>query len=96
MSTPSSASIIAAARDNDLFERVVALGSTLGLTRADVEAHRTKLASAPADSDGATIASVYEYARATYTPTPRPGENPAAVTDAHILHALGTIKEDPS
>lgn len=92
MSTPSSAAIIAAARDNDLFERAVALGSTLGLTRADVEAHRMKLASAPVDSESNTVASVYEYASATYNPTPRPGQNPAAVTDAHILHALRTIQ----
>ena len=96
MSTPSSAAIIAASRDSDLLARAVALGATIGLTQADVEAQRTKLASAPVDDEGNTVASVYEYARATYTPTPRPGENPAAVTDAHILHALGTIKEDPS
>lgn len=96
MATPSSAAIIAASNDSDLLARAVALGATIGLTQADVETHRTKLASAPVDDDGATVASVYEYAAATYTPTPRPGENPAAVTDAHILHALGTIKEDPS
>ena len=96
MATPSSAAIIAASQDSDLLARAVALGATIGLTQADVEAQRTKLASAPVDSEGNTVASVYEYARATYTPTPRPGENPAAVTDAHILHALGTIKEDPS
>ena len=92
MSTPSSAAIIAASRDSDLLARMVALGSTIGLTQADVEAQRTKLASAPVDSEGNTVASVYEYARATYNPTPRPGENPAAVTDAHILHAIGTIR----
>ena len=94
MATPSSAAIIAASNDSDLLARAVALGATVGLTQADVEAQRTKLASAPVDSEGNTIASVYEYAEATYKPTPRPGENPAAVTDAHILHALGTIKED--
>ena len=92
MATPSSAAIIAASRDSDLLARAVALGATVGLTQADVEAQRTNLASAPVDSEGNTVASVYEYARATYTPTPRPGENPAAVTDAHILHALGTIQ----
>ena len=92
MATPSSAAIIAASRDSDLLARAVALGATVGLTQADVEAQRTKLASAHVDSEGNTVASVYEYARATYTPTPRPGENPAAVTDAHILHALGTIQ----
>lgn len=92
MPTPSSAAIIAASNDSDLLARAVALGATVGLTQADVEAQRTKLASAPVDSEGNTVASVYEYADATYTPTPRPGENPAAVTDAHILHALGTIR----
>ena len=92
MATPSSAAIIAASNDSDLLARADALGATIGLTQADVEAHRTKLASAPVDSEGNTVASVFEYARATYVPTPRPGENPAAVTDAHILHALGTIQ----
>ena len=92
MATPTSAAIIAASNDADLLARAVALGATVGLTQADVEAQRTKLASAPVDSEGNTVASVYEYAAATYTPTPRPGENPAAVTDAHILHALGTIQ----
>ena len=92
MATPSSSAIIAASNDSDLLARAVALGATVGLTQADVEAQRTRLASAPVDDTGATIASVYEYAEATYKPTPRPGENPAAVTDAHILHALGTIQ----
>ena len=92
MATPSSAAIIAASNDSDLLARAVALGATIGLTQADVEAQRTKLASAPVDSEGNTVASVFEYARATYNPAPRPGENPAAVTDAHILHALGTIQ----
>lgn len=37
-----------------------------------------------------------EYAASSYQPTPRPGADPSKVTDAHILHALGTIKEEPS
>ena len=90
MATPTSASIIAASRDSDLLARAVALGATVGLTQADVEAQRTKLASAPVDSEGNTVASVYEYAAAQ--PRYRTGEDPAAVTDAHILHALGTIQ----
>ena len=91
MTTPSSAAIIAASQDSDLIARAVALGATIGLTQADVEAQRTKLASAPVDSEGNTVASVYEYAAAQ--PRYRTGEDPAAVTDAHILHALGTITE---
>ena len=90
MTTPTSASIIAASNDADLLARAVALGATVGLTQADVEAQRTKLASAPVDSDGNTVASVYEYADAQ--PRYRTGEDPSAVTDAHILHALGTIR----
>ena len=90
MATPTSASIIAASNDSDLLARAVALGATIGLTQADVETQRTKLASAPVDSEGNTVASVYEYADAQ--PRYRAGEDPAAVTDAHILHALGTIQ----
>ena len=90
MATPTSAAIIAASNDSDLLARAVALGATVGLTQADVEAQRTKLASAPVDSDGNTVASVYEYAAAQ--PRYRTGEDPSAVTDAHILHALGTIR----
>ena len=90
MATPTSAAIIAASRDSDLLARMVALGSTVGLTQADVEAQRTRLASAPVDSDGNTVASVYEYADAQ--PRYRTGEDPSFVTDAHILHALGTIQ----
>ena len=90
MATPTSAAIIAASRDSDLLARAVALGATVGLTQADVEAQRTKLASAPVDGEGNTVASVYEYADAQ--PRYRTGEDPAAVTDAHILHALSTIQ----
>ena len=90
MATPTSAAIIAASRDSDLLARMVALGSTLGITQADVEAARVRLASAPVDGEGNTVASVYEYADAQ--PRYRTGEDPAAVTDAHILHALSTIQ----
>ena len=90
MATPTSAAIIAASQDSDLLARAVALGATIGLTQADVETQRTKLASAPVDGEGNTVASVYEYADAQ--PRYRTGEDPAAVTDAHILHALGTIQ----
>ena len=90
MATPTSAAIIAASHDSDLLARMVALGATIGLTQADVESARTRLAAAPVDDDGSTIASVYEYAAAQ--PRYRAGEDPSAVTDTHILHALGTIQ----
>ena len=88
MAIPNSASIIKASRDSDLIERAVAIGAAMGLTRADVEANRTRFASLSVNEDGDTIASVYEYADAHYEPVPRPGEDPAAVTDGHIVHAL--------
>lgn len=91
MATPTSAAIIAASRDSDLLARMVALGATIGLTQADVESARTRLAAAPVDDSGSTIASVYEYADSQ--PRYRTGEDPSFVTDAHILHALGTIRE---
>lgn len=93
MTTPSSAAIIAASNDSDLLARAVALGATIGLTQADVEAQRTKLASAPVDESGEnSLASLFEYALATYEPAPRPGEDPSKVTDTHILYALDSIR----
>ena len=93
MATPTSASIIAASKDPDLIRRAVALGATLNppLTQADVEFLRVRLAAAPVDDEGNTVASVFEYADANYQPTPRPGENPAAVTDAYLIQALGSV-----
>lgn len=94
MATPTSASIIAASKDPDLIQRAVALGATLNppLTQADVEFLRVRLAAAPVDDEGNTVASVFEYADANYQPTPRPGENPAAVTDAYLIHALESLR----
>ncbi|MGY5765005.1 hypothetical protein ACXET9_07390 [Brachybacterium sp. DNPG3] len=92
MAIPSSAAIIAASRDADLHARMVALGATLDppLTQVQIEAARTRLAAAPVDPTGtATVASVYEYTASQ--PRFRPGEDPSGVTDAHIIHALGTI-----
>lgn len=94
MATPTSASIIAASKDQDLIQRAVALGATLNppLTQADVESLRMRLAAAPVDDNGNTVASVYEYADATYQPAPRPGENPAAVTDEYLVYALESLR----
>ena len=92
MPTPTSAAIIAASRDTDLLDRLVALGATIGLSQGEVEAARVQLASAPVDGDGNTVASVHEYAAETYNPTPRPGADPDKIRDEQLLHALGTIK----
>lgn len=91
MTIPTSAAIIGASRDSDLLARMVALGATMGLSQGEVEAARSKLACAEVDDDGSTIASVYEYA--VSQPRYSAGEDPAAVTDTHILRALGTLND---
>ncbi len=94
MASPSSASIIHATRDQDLLDRAKALGATLGMTAGEVEAEWDQLVTKPVDDTGDnTIASVFEYAQSKYAEAlaalpPKPGVNPAYVTDTHILHAL--------
>ena len=88
MTTPTSRSLLAAAQDGHLAARIIALGRLHGHTEQSIRDSLPVIVGAAADAEGATIASVFEYAVATYVPTPAPGENPAAVTDAHILHAL--------
>ena len=90
MAQTTTAAIIAASRDSDLRERLIATAARAGVDspQAWVESRLHELASTDATSSGDTIASVYDYARATYTPAPRPGENPAAVTDTHLEYAV--------
>lgn len=96
MATPTSAAILSASRDADLLARFVALGAVLDVSQAEIEEARMRLASAPVDSEGNTTASVYEYAETQYEQKvaalpKKPGEDPAAVTDAHILHAIRSV-----
>ena len=89
--TYTSADLIAVADDPDILRRLVALGRALGAQRSDIENAVPVIAAAPVNAAGDTVASVLAYARATYTPTPRPGQNPAAVTDAHLEYALRAV-----
>lgn len=91
MPNPTSSAIISAARDSDLQNRFVALGSLIGLSQQEIEYARTKLASTEVDDSGNTVASVYEFAMSQ--PRYRAGEDPTAVTDDHILYALNKLKE---
>lgn len=93
MSTPSTIAAIKAAQDPDLMERFILAAAIAGVEddpRAWVSANRERLAVAPLPEAG-TIAAIYEYAVATYSPSPRPGENPAAVTDEHLLAAVRAV-----
>lgn len=91
----SSTAIIAAARDNDLLQRAIAIAAEAGLKNPEGElAHRMfDLATAPVTDDGSTVASLYEYAQAVREEAiakvpPEPGANPAAITDEHLRYAI--------
>lgn len=88
MSTPSSAALIAAANDQDLYARIKALAACLGWTEQDIINIRAQLVAAPVNSGGDTIASVYEFTAVNYQPVPTPGADPKGVTDEYILYAI--------
>ena len=90
----TSTQIIAASSDGDLQRRLRAVAASMGIENPQgwVESRLDELAAAPVDDQGNTVGSVYEYAAATYKPAPRPGENPAAVTDDYLRHAIEHVK----
>ena len=79
---------IRASKDDDLKERMVAAAERKGIPfpQVWVEQNMGKLVITPIDNT--TVADVHAYAVATYNPVPRPGANPAAVTDDQILAAV--------
>ena len=81
----------AARNDDDLLTRLIAAAEQAGIPNAQqwAEQHRGALVSTQIGDT--TIADVHAYAVATYNPTPRPGENPAAVTDAQIAQAVQAV-----
>ncbi|WP_431841392.1 hypothetical protein [Calidifontibacter indicus] len=81
----------AARNDFDLLARFVGAAEQAGIINAQMwaEQHRGVLVSTQIGDT--TIADVHAYAVATYEPTPRPGENPAAVTDAQIAQAVQAV-----
>ena len=90
----SIADLMAASTDTDLRARVRAAADARGLPLNWTDLHMGRLVATEIQSGGdqtATIADVYGYALATYKPTPRPGENPAAVLDSMIFDAIDTI-----
>lgn len=87
---------IAARNDDDLAERLVAAAEQAGVPQPAqwVEQHRGRLVSVPIGDT--TVADVHAYAVATYNPTPRPGANPAAVTDAQLAQAVDAVFNPPT
>lgn len=98
----TSNSMIAAAKDYHLRERAIALAASLGIANAQyfVDSNLAALAAAPVNGDGATLASVFEYATAEYEKKKaalvEPGKDLAVVTDAHLLYALESIAHSES
>ena len=85
---------ISARNDADLLARFVAAVEVAGIDNPQgwAEAHRGELVAAKVDDDN-TVSDVHAYAVATYQPTPRPGANPAAVTDPQIMAAVQKVRE---
>lgn len=95
--TATSNSMIAAAKDYHLRERVIALAASMGIDNAQylVDSNLSALAAAPVNGEGDTLASVFEYAQAEYEKKKaalvEPGKDMAIVTDAHLRYALKSI-----
>ena len=89
----SIADMIAASTDTDLRARVRAAADARGLPLNWTDLHMGRLVATAIQSGGdqTTIADEYGHALAAYKPTPRPGENPAAVLDSMIFDAIDTI-----
>lgn len=91
----SIAEHMSARNDNDLFQRLVAAAEMAGVEAPEqfVGLNRGKLISTPIEVDGqtTTLSAVHAYAVATYQPVPRPGANPAAVTDQHLKEAIKAL-----
>ena len=88
---PTIAQVQTALNDEDLRARILIAAGMTGRDPGSVQANLTRLLAAPVTTDGDTLATVHDYAVATYQPIPRPGANPAAVTDTMILAALDEI-----
>lgn len=83
---------IAARNDSDLLARIVAAAEKAGIASPQVWAETNRGAIVSVDVGDTTLADVHAYAVATYEPTPRPGQNPAAVTDAQIAKAVEAVR----
>ena len=97
----TTASVTAAARDDDLRTRLIAAAAMQGIGSPQqwVEARLHELAAAPVSEGSDTVASVYEYAASTYAAAvaklpPKPGADPAIVTDTHLAHAVRHARKE--
>lgn len=90
------AQIITARDDRDLQSRIIAAVQEAGLEETWARPLMGRLVTQPipAESGATTIADVYAYAAAVWTPDKAaPGSNPAAVTDTQIRAAVAALAE---
>lgn len=92
--TDTTAQHIAARNDEDLRERLVAEQQQIPNAAGFVEQNLGRLVSA--DISGTTPTAVHAYASQVYKDAvaalpPKPGLNPAAVTDAQLADAVTTV-----
>lgn len=100
--TDTTAQHIAARNDKDLFDRFVAVAEQQHILNATefVRSAIGDLVSTPIDGES-TVTSVHAYATAVYEAAlaalpPKPGLNPAAVTDAQLLAAVNAVWQAPT
>ena len=93
MAETTTADILAAAADPHLRDRLTAAAAKVGVKDGATLISRDVMAVVcqPVTDQGDTIASVYAYAVAQMPPPP--GQNPAAVTDAHLAAAVAAIAQ---
>lgn len=90
--TTSTNAIVAAAQDGDLIElaATAAMVGVEGDPRQWAMTHALRLVSEPVGDS--TVAAVFEYAVATYQPTPRPGADTTKVLDTQLVAAVEGVK----
>ena len=95
MSVTTTAMHIAARSDQDLLERLIAAAEMQGIPSAAgwVQQNIGTLISTPLTEGEDTIASIFDYAKGSYEAAvaalpPKPGANPAAVTDVYLAQAI--------
>lgn len=94
----TSHQIIGAASDNDLLQRGIALGASLGIDRFAIERSWQQIVARTIEVDNidTSVAVVHDYAvqiraQAVAELPPSPGMNPAAVRDDMLLSALSIL-----
>jgi hypothetical protein len=93
----TTAQHIAARNDKDLEARLVAVAEQQQIPNSEqfVEANMGRLVSVPIEGN-TTITAVHAYASAVYEGEvaalpPKPGVNPAAVTDSQLAQAVSAV-----